>query len=280
MAAISESVDLYGDPKEPLLAPDMLRELIVKAKAGDELAKQRVILANIGLARKAAFKYHRVVANTGIDIRDLFQEALIGVNRAVELFEPDRGFTFSTYAHNWVQQAIVTYLRKNSGTITTPECAHGTRLVEAIKEEFEAKNGREPTPDEICEIGRFPLSSLDRYLAPEVYVTSYHQLTARASVDGGEPENEIIDVLAPPQSDEADGANKNIDLQRAIADLNLSDVELSIVEMNFGFGPYFPTPVNVIAKQVGKKPREVGYILESVVLRLRGSLHLSEYASA
>lgn len=279
MTAISESVDLYGDPKEPLLAPDALRDLITKAKAGDEMAKQRVILANIGLARKAAFKYYRELSNPNLDVRDLFQEALIGINRAVELFDPDRGYTFSTYAHNWIQQAIVGYLRKNSGTITTPECAHGTRLVEAIRSEFKSKNDREPTPDEICKIGRFSMSSLERYLSPEVYVTSYHQMTARASSTGDDVENEMIDVLAPAQSDLAEDVDQNVDLRRALADLNLSEMELSIVEMNFGFGVYVPMSVNAIAKQVGKKTKEVSDVLEDVVSRLRDSLHLDEYAS-
>jgi len=279
LTAISESVDLYGDPKEPLLAPDALRDLITKAKAGDEMAKQRVILANIGLARKAAFKYYRELSNPNLDVRDLFQEALIGINRAVELFDPDRGYTFSTYAHNWIQQAIVGYLRKNSGTITTPECAHGTRLVEAIRSEFKSKNDREPTPDEICKIGRFSMSSLERYLSPEVYVTSYHQMTARASSTGDDVENEMIDVLAPAQSDLAEDVDQNVDLRRALADLNLSEMELSIVEMNFGFGVYVPMSVNAIAKQVGKKTKEVSDVLEDVVSRLRDSLHLDEYAS-
>jgi RNA polymerase sigma factor (sigma-70 family) len=279
LTAISESVDLYGDPKEPLLAPDALRDLVTKAKAGDEMAKQRVILANVGLARQAAFKYYRELSNPNLDVRDLFQEALIGINRAVELFDPDRGYTFSTYAHNWIQQAIVGYLRKNSGTLTTPECAHGTRLVEAIRSEFESRNGREPTPDEICKIGRFSMSSLERYLSPEVYVTSYHQMTARASSTGDDLENEMIDILAPAQSDLAEDVGQNIDLRRALAGLNLSEMELSIVEMNFGFGVYVPMSVNAIAKQVGKKTKEVSDILEDVISRLRDSLHLDEYAS-
>ncbi len=279
MAAIPESVDLYGDPKEPLLAPDVLRDLIRKARAGDEMAKQRVILANVGLARKAAFKYWREASNPNLDVRDLFQEALIGINRAVELFDPDRGYTFSTYAHNWIQQAVIGFLRKNSGTLTTQECAHGTRLVEAIKSEFEARHGREPTPSEICEIGRFSMASLERYLSPEVYVTSYHQMTVRATSTGEEVENEIIDILAPVQPDLVEDVNQHIDLRRAIADLGMNEIEREIMEMRFGFGDYAPTSIAAIARELGKRQAEINEILGQVLDRLRDSLHLDEYAS-
>jgi len=275
---MAASVDLYGDVKMPLLAPEVLRELIERARDGDEAAKQQVILSNIGLARKAALRYHRESASYGVDIRDLFQEGLIGLNRAVELFDCDRGYTFSTYAYNWIQQAIIGYLRKNSMTLNTQECTHGTRLVSQIRVDFYAKNGRQPTSDEICQIGKISPAALARYASPEVRVSSYHQMTSRNQQSGKEIESELLDVLLDPVEDNvAHQMDTVLDLCMAIADLRLSEIETQVMEMRFGFGEYSPTSVQEIARTIDRRPREINAILKQIVSRLKVSVRLVSY---
>ena len=272
------SVDLYGDVKMPLLAPEVLKELIERAREGDETAKQQVVLSNIGLARKAALRYHRESASYGVDIRDLFQEGLIGLNRAVELFDCDRGYTFSTYAHNWIQQAIIGYLRKNSMILNTQECTHGTRLVAQIRAEFNAKHGRQPTPQEICQIGKITPSALERYSSPEVKVSSYHQMTARNKQTGKEVESELLDMLLDPADDEfSSRMDMVLDLCMAIDDLKLTEIETQVMEMRFGFGEYSPMSVQAIAKEIDRRPRDVNSILTQIVSRLRSSVLLGSY---
>ncbi len=274
------SVDLYGDVKMPLLAPEVLKELIERARSGDETAKQQVVLSNIGLARKAALRYHRESASYGVDIRDLFQEGLIGLNRAVELFDCDRGYTFSTYAHNWIQQAIIGYLRKNSMILNTQECTHGTRLVAQIRSEFYAKNGRQPTSEEICQIGKITPSALERYSSPEIKVSSYHQMTVRNKQTGKEVESELLDTLLDPSDDESTSRmDMVLDLCMAIDDLKLTEIETQVMEMRFGFGEYSPTSVQAIAKTIDRRPRDVDAILKQIVSRLRSSVLLGSYTS-
>ena len=100
-------------------------EVFAAAKAGDRAARDRILLANLGLVRKLAASYYRAPLP---EVDDLFQVGVLGMMRAVELYEPDRA-SFSTYAGKWVQAHMREYARKvRRSVIIAPN--HTTEFIE------------------------------------------------------------------------------------------------------------------------------------------------------
>ena len=116
-------------------------------KKGRE-ARERLILSNLRLVQKIAQRYK----DNGLDLEDLISEGNIGLVRAVEKFDPNRGSRFSTYATHWIRQAMTRALSNQSRVIRLPTHAVAkqskiVKFIEAYKEE----NGDEPSLEEICE---------------------------------------------------------------------------------------------------------------------------------
>lgn len=132
----------------PLLTRQEEIELSQRIKAGDEKARERLILCNLRLVLKIALAYRRA----SVPLVDLLQEGIGGLMQAVEHFDERRGFKFSTYAVHWIRQAISRYIDRTARTIRLPSyiIADMSQQNRAAIE-LEQKLERPPTTEELAE---------------------------------------------------------------------------------------------------------------------------------
>ena len=122
-------------------------DLSLRAKAGDRRARQRLIEKNLRLVVSVAKKYR----GYGLPFEDLIQEGNIGLMKAVEKFDPERGFRFSTYATWWIRQAVQRAVADKGRTIRVPvHMTEKIRKVSRALSELAVEFERDPTEEEVA----------------------------------------------------------------------------------------------------------------------------------
>ena len=147
MTADSLNMYLKEIRQFPLLSVEEERELIDRIGHGDMSARDRLVESNLRLVVSIAKKYQ----NNGLTLMDLIQEANIGLLIAVEKFEPERGYRFSTYASWWIKQTISRALDNKSKLIRLPAyVVEGVNKMKNVERALTITLGREPTLEEVA----------------------------------------------------------------------------------------------------------------------------------
>lgn len=246
----------------PLLTAEDEKALANRYAAGDRAARDRIIEANLRLVVNIAKRY----GGHSIPLIDLIEEGNLGLIKAVERFQPDKGFRFSTYATWWIRQAVERALINQGRTVRLPvhvagELAKMLRVARELARELD----REPTVGEIA-------AALDKTVA---YVQHLQEInTHNCSLEkpiGPDGDYQLIDILA---DNSGETPTSRLDSEAVTEQLatwigSLSEHEREILTMRFGLEDDEPQTLDAIGRRFGVTRERIRQIEARSLAKLR-----------
>jgi len=238
-------------------------ELAKRVTAGDEEAKKQMVAANLRLVLHWARRYQ----DRGVEMVDLVQEGTFGLLRAVEKFDWERGFKFSTYATWWIRQSLQRAVQQHGRTIRIPlEVGELLQRLEATTAEMTSAFGRKPTDEELTEATGLSKAERENLQGLAAVTASLDQ---PASADS---QTTLGDLVAPSQHDwVADVEQDMMNDQLHSALDQLDELQREVITRRFGLNGATPLSLQATATALDVGVRRVRRAEEEALEILRNS---------